>query len=55
MKIEDFKIKRYLGSVKSLVNEIIVVDTGSTDKTKEIALNYYELSSRYNYKKALKP
>lgn len=39
-KNEELKIKRCLDSVKNLVDEIIVVDTGSTDKTKEIAAEF---------------
>ncbi|WGX75642.1 glycosyltransferase family 2 protein [Paraclostridium bifermentans] len=39
-KNEEFKIRRCLESVKDFVNEIIVVDTGSIDKTKEIALEF---------------
>ncbi len=31
---------RCLSSVKGLVDEIIIVDTGSTDATKQIALQY---------------
>ncbi len=34
---EERNIARSLGSVKSLVQEMIVVDTGSTDRTREIA------------------
>lgn len=37
-KNEESKLKRCLDSVKGIVDEIIVVDTGSTDKTKDIAL-----------------
>jgi glycosyltransferase involved in cell wall biosynthesis len=36
-KNEELLIKNAIDSVKSIVDEIIVVDTGSTDKTKEIA------------------
>lgn len=39
-KNEELKIRRCLESVKDFVNEIIVVDTGSIDKTKEIALEF---------------
>lgn len=37
VKNESNKLKRCLTSVKKLVDEIILVDTGSTDNTKEIA------------------
>lgn len=36
----DATIRNTLESIKDLVDEIIVVDTGSTDKTKEIAYEY---------------
>lgn len=39
-KNEEFKIRRCLESIKDFVSEIIVVDTGSIDKTKEIALEF---------------
>lgn len=39
-KNEGLKIRRCLESVKNFVSEIIVVDTGSIDKTKEIALEF---------------
>lgn len=39
-KNEESKIKRCLESVKSIVDEIIVVDTGSIDNTKAIALEF---------------
>lgn len=39
-KNEELKIRRCLESVKDFVSEIIVVDTGSTDKTKEIASEF---------------
>ncbi|MVQ34480.1 glycosyltransferase [Paenibacillus sp. MAH-34] len=37
---EEKCLRRCLESVKNLVNEIIIVDTGSTDSTKQIALEY---------------
>lgn len=37
VKDEEQYLARCLSSVKSLVDEIIIVDTGSTDKTKDIA------------------
>jgi glycosyltransferase involved in cell wall biosynthesis len=39
-KNEEASISKCLDSVKDIVDEIVVVDTGSTDKTKEIALQY---------------
>ena len=40
VKNEEKVLARCLDSVKSAVDEIIIVDTGSSDKTKEIALKY---------------
>lgn len=40
VKNEEDVLSRCLDSVKYLVDEIIIVDTGSTDKTKEIAKKY---------------
>lgn len=37
---EEDTIARCLDSVKGIPNEIVIVDTGSTDKTKEIASRY---------------
>ena len=39
-KNEEFFLEQCLNSVKDLVDEIIIVDTGSTDKTKEIARKF---------------
>lgn len=40
VKNEEQTIGRCLSSVQSLVDEIIIVDTGSTDKTKEIVTKF---------------
>ena len=40
VKDEEFTLGRCLDTVKDLVDEIIIVDTGSVDKTKEIARTY---------------
>ena len=42
VKNEEAVLSRCLESVKDIVDEIIIVDTGSTDKTKEIAYDYTE-------------
>ncbi|SCW58618.1 TPR repeat-containing protein [Paenibacillus tianmuensis] len=40
VKNEEKVLRRCLESVKDLVDEIIIIDSGSTDTTKEIALEY---------------
>ena len=40
VKNEEDILARCLDSLKGLMDEIIIVDTGSTDRTKEIAANY---------------
>jgi glycosyltransferase involved in cell wall biosynthesis len=40
VKNEEQVLAKCLDSVKDLVEEIIIVDTGSTDSTKEIAAKY---------------
>ena len=40
VKNEEDVLARCLDSVKDLVDEIIIVDTGSKDRTKEIAHTY---------------
>lgn len=42
VKNEERILKRCLDSVSDLVEEIVIVDTGSTDRTKEIAAEYTE-------------
>lgn len=43
VKDEEGVLERCLTSVKDLVDEIIIVDTGSSDKTKEIASKFTDL------------
>jgi glycosyltransferase involved in cell wall biosynthesis len=40
VKDEEYYIENCLKSVKDIVDEIIIVDTGSTDKTKELVKEY---------------
>ncbi len=40
VKNEERYLEQCLNSIKSLIDEIIIVDTGSTDKTKEIAKKF---------------
>lgn len=40
VKNEENNIRRCLESVKGIVDEIVIVDTGSIDKTKDIALEF---------------
>lgn len=48
VKNEELTLKRCLKCVKDIADEIIIVDTGSTDKTKEIA---YEFTDKvYDFK-----
>ncbi|MED3662885.1 glycosyltransferase [Ureibacillus terrenus] len=42
VKDEEKVLERCLNSVRDLVDEIVIVDTGSTDRTKEIARRYTE-------------
>lgn len=48
VKNEEQTISRCLESVKDIVNEIIIVDTGSTDNTKELVKKYN--AKFYNFK-----
>jgi glycosyltransferase involved in cell wall biosynthesis len=56
VKNEELVIGRCLESVKDLVDEIIIVDTGSTDKTKEIVSEYtdkiYDFEWGYDFSAA---
>ncbi|WP_257875700.1 glycosyltransferase [Thermoanaerobacterium thermosaccharolyticum] len=40
VKDEELSLDRCLSSIKDAVDEIIIVDTGSTDSTKNIAKKY---------------
>ncbi len=48
VKNEERVLARCLDSLKEIADEIIIVDTGSTDKTKKIAAGYTE--KIYDYK-----
>lgn len=48
VKNEEDVIDRCLNSAKDIADEIIIIDTGSTDKTKEIAKKY--TNNIYDYK-----
>ena len=48
VKNEEAVLARCLESIADLMDEIIIVDTGSTDRTKEIAARY--TSKIYDYK-----
>ena len=62
VKDESELLRACLESVKGLVDELIIVDTGSTDDTKKIALSYganvydftwaYDFSSARNFAKS---
>lgn len=50
VKNEEKHLERCLKSLVNKVDEIVVVDTGSTDKTKEIAREYTEKVFEYEWK-----
>lgn len=50
VKNEEKVLRDCLESVKELMDEIIIVDTGSTDKTKEIASEYTSYVYDYEWK-----
>lgn len=56
VKNEEKVLSRCLNSVKELVDEIVIIDTGSSDKTKDIALNYtsqvFDFKWTYNFSEA---
>lgn len=49
VKNEEETLDESLGGIKNFVDEIIVVDTGSVDKTKYIALKYTDKVFDYNW------
>jgi len=49
VKNEEKVLKRCLDSIADLMDEIIIIDTGSTDRTKEIASEYTELIYDYTW------
>ncbi|MYL49173.1 glycosyltransferase [Halobacillus litoralis] len=49
VKNEDKVLKRCLNSIEGIADEIIIVDTGSVDNTKKIALRYSDKVYDYNW------
>lgn len=50
VKNEEQNLERCLKSVKNIVDEIIIIDTGSTDSTKTIASKYTKQVFNYQWK-----
>lgn len=50
VKNEEEVLRQCLDSVNNLCEEIIIVDTGSTDKTKEIAREYTDKVIDFKYR-----
>jgi len=50
VKNEEYFLKSCLESIKDFVDEIIIVDTGSVDKTKEIAKTFTQLVYDFKWK-----
>lgn len=50
VKNEEESLDKCLASVAQIADEIIIVDTGSTDRTKEIASKYTDLIYDYTWK-----
>ena len=53
VKNEENILARCLDSIKDLMDEIVIVDTGSTDKTKDIAHKYTDKILAVNPKNLL--
>jgi len=49
VKNEENVLERCLNPIRNLMDEIIIVDTGSTDRTKEIALRYTDKVYDYEW------
>lgn len=49
VKNEEQHLSRCLGKIKGKIDEIIIVDTGSTDKTREIAKKYTDKIFDFNW------
>ncbi len=49
VKNEEGKLRQCLESIKELVDEIIIVDTGSTDKTKDIAKEFTNKAFNFDW------